>query len=160
MIHRVVIACAAVLLAAACAGRIAGRSAEPVAFEIRGVVVNARTGAPEPAVLVHLAAAGLFGGTDGSGAFRIRGTLPPGRYLLEPRRVGLAPAPRRVRILPTGGAVDAGTLMVRDALIQLDDLVVPECLRHDRPPSDTAGAQVRVQRDSAGTFWLVCRPSG
>ena len=147
-------ACGMALLGVACASGGAWRR-EPVAFEIRGAVVN-ETG-PQAAVRVLLAGTRFGAVTDAEGAFRIRGTARPGRYVLHAARLGLAPLRRRVDI-HRPGVVDTGTLRMPPQIIYLDDRVVPECLRYDQPPADTVGARVRMETDSTGTFWTVCRP--
>lgn len=146
------------LLALGCASGGATPRTEPVAFEIRGVVVDAETRAPAAAVLVRLPEVDLGDATDAAGAFQIRGHAPPGRYVLTAARIGLAPGRRNIRIR-RAGTLDVGTLRMRPEVMQLDDLIVPDCMRHDRPPADTApGTTVRAERDSTGAFWMVCRP--
>lgn len=119
------LAAAVLLLASACAIGGPARPREPVPFEVRGTVLEAPGGVPAVAVQVRMGNTGLAVVTDRSGAFRLRGTLPPGRYLLTTARVGFQPARRRVRIR-RAGPVDAGTLVIRAVEIQLDDLAVPE----------------------------------
>jgi hypothetical protein len=146
------------LLGLACASGGVTRRAEPVPFEVRGVVVDARTRAPAAGVLVRLAAADPGARTDRAGAFQIRGHAPPGRYVLTASMLGYAPMQRPIRIRHAG-TVDLGTMRIRPVAIHLDDLIVPDCMRWQRPPADTApGASVRMQTDSTGTFWMVCSP--
>jgi hypothetical protein len=159
MMIRTTFAVGVALLGLACASGGAPRATEPVRFEIRGVVVDATIHAPVAGVAVRLAEVdGAAAATGAAGAFHIRGRALPGRYLLTATRLGYAPVRRRIRIRRVG-AMDVGTLSLRAVEIQIDDLIAPECMRYDRPPADTTpGAMVRAERDSAGAFWLVCRP--
>lgn len=146
------------LLGLACASGGAARQPEPVAIEVRGVVIDAETDAPAAGVLVRLVEADLGARSDGAGAFQLRGHARPGRYVLTATLLGYTPQQRPIRI-GRAGTVNVGTLKVRPSVIHLDDLIVPDCMRFEQPPTDTApGASVRAERDSAGTFWMVCRP--
>src|SRR5688500_3699471 len=152
MMIRTLASMAVALASLACASGGAPRDTEPVPFEIRGVVVDADSRAPIPRVLVRSEELNAGANTDAAGTFRVRGHARSGRYLLAVARLGYAPVLRRIRIRREG-TIDLGTLALRARTVQLDDLVVPECLRHDRPPADTApGATVRAERDSAGAF--------
>ncbi|HEX5870137.1 MAG TPA: carboxypeptidase regulatory-like domain-containing protein [Longimicrobium sp.] len=161
MMMRTLAAAGLAMLGLACASGGGGRAAEPVDFAVRGVVVDARTRAPIAGVSMRLMEVETGGGTaatDAAGEFLIRGRGVPGRYVLAAGRIGYGPVSRRVRIRGAG-AVDVGTLAMRVEVMQLDDLIVAECLRYDRAPADTAeGTTVRAETDSTGTFWTVCRP--
>jgi hypothetical protein len=158
MMMRTLASVAVALAGLACASGGVPRDAEPLPFEIRGVVVDADSRAPLSGALVRSEALNAGASTDAAGAFRVRGHARPGRYALAVARLGYAPALRRIRIRREG-RIELGTLALRAGTIQVDDLVVPKCMRHDRPPADTApGAIVRAERDSAGAFWTVCRP--
>jgi hypothetical protein len=146
------------LLGLACASGGAVRRPEPVSIEIRGVVVDVTTHAPAAGVRVRLVEANLGVRTDSTGTFQIRGHVRPDRYVLDATLLGYTAQQRRIRIR-SAGTVNVGTLRVRPSVIHLDDLIVPECMRFEQAPTDTApGSSVRAERDSRGTFWMVCRP--
>lgn len=141
----------------ACAHGGTERRTEPVAFLIRGVVVDAKTREPAVGVLVRVPAADAGAITDRAGRFELRGHGRPARYVMTVSRIGYEPRRQRIRIRATG-PVDVGRIVMRPAVIQIDDLIAQTCIRHERAPADTApGANVRTETDSTGTFWLVCR---
>lgn len=106
------------LLGLGCASAGAGRPPEEVGFDVRGVVVDARTRAPLARVGVHLPELRIGATTDTEGAFRIRGHALPGRYVFTAARVGYAPVRRRIHVR-RDGQVDVGMLPMRTRMVEL-----------------------------------------
>ena len=159
MMMRIMAGVGLALLGLGCASGGAGRQPEEVGFDVRGVVVDARTGEPVPRVSVRLPELRIGVMTDTAGAFRIRGHALPGRYGFTAARVGYTAVHRRIHIR-RAGTVGLGTLAMRPYVLRLSHLIAAGCLHHDRPPADTApGTRVRAHTDSAGTFWIVCGPA-
>lgn len=154
MIERIAGGVALAVLAAACARGGPAWTPEPVAFQVRGVVVQAHTQQPEAAVLLRMEEVNASTHTDAEGRFILRAQARPGRYEMTAARIGLAPRRLRIRI-PATGTVDVGRVVMRPRPIELHHLVVQTC----RAPEDTAAAtSVGIDTDPAGNFWPCVPP--
>ena len=97
--------------------------------EVRGVIVDAASGAPIPRASVavrtkaNVIAAGAIAGPDG--AFRIQG-LRPGSYALRATFLGFGPVVQEVTITPAAPLVDAGTIKLARVAVQLTGVTVQE----------------------------------
>jgi hypothetical protein len=118
MMIRILAGVCLAFLSLGCASAGPGRPPEEVGFDVRGVVVDARTGEPVARVGVHLPELRIGATTDTAGAFRIQGHALPGPYVFAAARVGYAPVRRRIRIRPEG-TVDVGTLTMRARMVEL-----------------------------------------
>ena len=118
MMIRILAGVGLALLGLGCATGGAGRQPEEVGFDVRGVAVDAETGAPVARIGVFLPELQIGATTDTAGAFRIRGHARPGRYVLAAARVGYAPVRRRIHVRREG-TVDVGTLPMRARSVEL-----------------------------------------
>ena len=105
---------------------------------VSGVVVDAATGAPVPAALVEVAAAGRAVRTDASGAFFLRG-LEAGSHRVTARRAGYAPGGAEVRV--RDGATARLTLALYAAAVAVEAVQVQA--HAGRTPGET-----RIGRES------------